>query len=566
MPVAPRPSGSQPLFERARKRVTQRLSLAGLNTAAPGTGKIKIPAAEAAVAPAQEPASAPVAQGAVEVPAKVLIPYIPEPVLLASAAELLASAQAEYAFQLPLATVLPMLPSGKIEVSLGDLATWAPQGVMHPLEALGEWASQMTQLPLPQIVMRIPPEMMVLRRDQKQIDTMVLSMDDPFSPEALKAKAEAARAAAEAAAASAPAVPPAAPEVEAPAVPVPEPEPAQVVPAEAPMPVVEAVVPESEPPVPAWPEPPATVPEFSPEMAATAYIAPPTEEPVAPAPTAADPALAVPPVIEEASTPEPDFSFTQTPEYQALLAKLNQVEGVSSAVESQPALAEVPVVSEAEPVVPPVPEAVRFSTPEEAEVPPPAGLLQSKPEPAPSPLDAAVKATPAGLGTAFSKALGELSSKKKAEPEPTLAAAVPTAVTEAASAAEMRALLKLPAGSPAEIKDVVHHIGLWPGVESCIVCGTDGLPIASFASSGRQGPPVAAIAPKLLKTLTTLFADLGRAEPEELVVPSGGETLHFFRHREIIMILGCSEAQIPAVYGQTIRRVLSLLSSASPKS
>jgi len=552
MPVAPRPAGSGPLFERARKRVTQRLSLAGLNSAAPGTGKIKIPAA-----PAPEPVAPPVApvEAVVEVPASVLLPHIPEAVLLGSAADLAAGPQGQSFFRLPLGTILPMLPSGKIEVTVGDLATWGPEGVMHPLEVLGEWASQMASLPLPQIVMRIPPEMMVLRRDQKQIDTMVLSMDDPFSPEALKAKAEAARAAAEAAAAAANAEPepvsapqPLPPEPE---VVLPQPEPqAEAEPEPEPEPTPPAVV-EVDEPVP-------ELPQFSPELAATTYIpegtitAPADEEAV----PSAEPA--------GSDAPAPDFSFTQSPEYLALLAKLNQSE-------ESPA-AENPGKTEPE-------QAAEISEPEVRlpEVIPPKPSFQfAKPAPAPepappveamrSPLEAAVEATSPGLGSSFAKALGEITKKGEAGPVPSAPKPRLEAAPDSSAAGGMRGLLKLAADAPAEIKDVVHQIGLWPGVDACLICGLDGLPIASFAPPGRVVPQVAAVAPKLLKTLTTLFTDLGRAEPEELAVPAGEETLHFFRHHEMILILSCREASIPPVYRRTIRDVLALLSAPTAKS
>jgi predicted regulator of Ras-like GTPase activity (Roadblock/LC7/MglB family) len=576
MPVAPRPAGSGPLFERARKRVTQRLSLAGLNSTAPGSGKIKIPAA---ATPVPEPPPAPIApvEAVAEVPASVLLPHIPEAVLLASAAELAASPQAQSPFRLPLGTILPMLPSGKLEVTVGDLASWAPEGIMHPPEVLGEWASQMASLPLPQIVMRISPEMMTLRRDQKQIDTMVLSMDDPFSPEALKAKAEAARAAAEAAAAAQAAAPPL-PEPE------PEPEPAAPLPPEPePEPEPQAALPEPVLEVPAPPPEPEPVPPvFAPEMAATTYIPEPPALLAGEAKTEALPQEPLPLPVEPepaSSAPAPDFSFTQSPEYLALLAKLNQAEEppAEEAAEGQDA-PEAAAAQEVEAPEPPAspepPAATPFAKPSfQFASPPPAPPVQpdepaaAAPEPMRSPLAAAVEATPPGLGSAFSKALGEIGRKSDAAaPRPQAAASAPVSSDSTPRAEDMRGLLKLGPGAPAEIKDVVHHIGLWPGVDACIICGLDGLPIASFAPPGRTLPQVSAVAPKLLKTLATLFTDLGRREPGELAVPSGDETLHFFRHHGMILILASGEASIPPVYRRTIHDVLALLSTATPKS
>jgi predicted regulator of Ras-like GTPase activity (Roadblock/LC7/MglB family) len=603
------------LFERARKRVTQRLSLAGLSSAAPASGKIKIPAA--AAVPVQETTSTPVApaEAVVEVPASVLLPHIPEAVLLGSASDLAAIPQAQSPFRLPLATMLTMLPSGKIEVTVGDLASWAPEGIMHPAEVLGEWASQTVLLPLREIVMRISPEMMALRRDQKQIDATVLSMDDPFSPEALKAKAEAARAAAEAAAAQAAAAPPAPKPAPEPAAALPpEPEPAPQPQQEVPEPTLEAPAPPMEPePVP---------PGFAPEMAATTYIPHPPSLSAGEAKTEALPDE--PPPVSEESEPAPspvapDFSFTQSPEYLEMLAKLSQEEEPPAPEAAQGLEAPEPAASVQEVEVPEPPEAPVLPEPEAVggqETSPPAATLPEVEEPEPlavpqppaappfakpsfqfaatppaapaepdqgpeeasesmpSPQVSAQVATPSGVSSTFSKALREIGKKPEPPkpersaplPEAAPAAPVPSPSDSASRAEEMRRLLKLGPGAPAEIKDVVHHIGLWPGVDACIICGLDGLPIASFAPPGRTPPEVAAVAPKLLKTVATLFTDLGRREPDEIAVPSGDETLHFFRHHGMILILASGEASIPPVYRRTIHDVLALLSTATSKS
>jgi predicted regulator of Ras-like GTPase activity (Roadblock/LC7/MglB family) len=573
LPTAPRPPGSSPLFERARKRVTQRLSLAGLNSTAPGSGKIKIPAASAAPVQDAPPAPAAPVEAVVEVPASELLPHIPEAVLLASATELAASPQAQSPFRLPLGTMLTMLPSGKIEVTVGDLATWAPEGIMHPPEVLGEWATQTASLPLPQIVMRISPEMMAVRRDQKQIDAIVLSMDDPFSPEALKAKAEAARAAAEAAASQAAAVPP------------PEPVPAAPLPPESePEPESQAALPEPALEVPALPpEPEPVAPDFAPEMAATTYIPDPPALLAGEGKTEAQPDEAQPLSAEPesaSSAPAPDFSFTQSPEYLEMLAKLNQEEepptqeadGAQDVSEPAASAQEVEVPQPQDAPEPPAPTAFAKPSFEFASTPTAAPVEPDQPddtapEPMRSPLAAAEEATPPALSSAFSKALSEIGRKSDtAAPRSEAPALAPVSSDLTPKAEDIRELLKLGPGVPVEIKDVVHHIGLWPGVDSCIICGLDGLPIASFAPPGRTPPQVAAVAPKLLKTVATLFTDLGRREPEELAVPSGDETLHFFRHHNMILILVSGEASIPPVYRRTIHNVLALLSTATRKS
>lgn len=553
------------MFERARKRLTQRLSLAGLGTGAGGSAKIKIPAASGAVPEPETPPTAPV-EAYVDVPASVVIPHIPQTVLLDDAAALVGGPAGQGTFRLPLGLVLPMLPSGKIEFTIGDLVGFAPEGIIHPPEALGEWMAQPVLLPLPEIVMRIPPEMLLLRRDQKQIDSVVLSMNDPFSPEVLKAKAEVARAAAEASALQASLT------GQPPEVPAYVPEPAAV----SSVPVPPAGVPPE--PVPA---PPA---DFSPESNPTSIL-PHQREAVEVAHSTLDPE----PEPESVEPQEPDFSFTQSPEYQALLAKLNETESAAElpgpdADMDQPSEEEAPVPgSFSFPVPPPEAEtapAPVFTQPaQEIAVPPtpPAPAPFALPS-APAALPPAERASaripraplaavpPSAVGATFASALGALS-------KPPAASVSPAPVSEPAPAASkpghpgLRAALKIPETQPAEVKDAIQAIGQWPGVGFCLLSRLDGLPVTSSSAAAAATSPeasIAAVAPKLMRTLGTLFADLGRPEPDEFAVPTENGTLHFFRKGDMLMILSFTEPHLPAVYRTTVKTVLALCSSGHP--
>lgn len=540
-----RPPGSQPLFERARKRVTQRLSLAGLNSGGVGSAKFKIPAVEAAPAPVAPP-TPPVpeqVEAVLGLPASVVIPLLPETVLLSDPASLLNSPQGQMDFRLPLGTVLPMLPSGKIEFSIGDLSQCAPEGIIHPLESLGEWATQSVLLPLPQVVMRIPPEFMTLRRDQKPIDTAVAAMDDPFSPEALRAKAEAAQAeqAAQAVQES-PAV-----GGDVPSYPLPV---AEEIPAAAP---VEAAMPESAP----LPEEvsPVEIPPAEPVVEEEAG------EPVPAYRAAADPVPSedAPPIAE------PDFSFTQSAEYQALLSKLQMaeepaapalppepvMEATSSRADSSPEPLEIPPTPAPEPPAPrPMPS---FSFPSPAKPPVPETPAANPPEetlPA-SPLSAAVGAVPA-LSGSFHKALQGLTHQEKDEIKPPV------------RRSDLHDLMRLPAEVPAGFKEFTRQLSLWPGMKSCVICGPDGLPIASAGSEGKSGDSLAALAPRLFKNASALLADLGRSDLAEMNFPGEPDSLTLFRNKHFILIAVHVDEQLPTIYRQNIREALNILAQSGP--
>ncbi|NJK91751.1 MAG: hypothetical protein HC904_07965 [Blastochloris sp.] len=195
-------------FAPGRKKVTQRLSLKGLQgnaQATPDPNKIQLPGA-AALSAAATPTPTASVDGTVDVPFSIILSSIPVELLTADHSVLLAAPEARVEVGLPLAHILSTMPSGKIEFTVGELSQAVPEGFIQPLEAIADYVNSPIVLPLGQVVSRIPPHMLTLRSDQRPIDSTVLSMQDPFSKEALeKAQAEAAAKAAEAAALQAPA-------------------------------------------------------------------------------------------------------------------------------------------------------------------------------------------------------------------------------------------------------------------------------------------------------------------------------------------------------------------------
>ena len=93
---------------------------------------------------------------------------------------------------LPMSLVLPQVPSGKVEMTLQELVPHFPPGFLQPTELIASYLPTLVTLPLMDIVMRIPPDLLTLRPDQKDVDASVINMADPFTEEILREQSEAA--------------------------------------------------------------------------------------------------------------------------------------------------------------------------------------------------------------------------------------------------------------------------------------------------------------------------------------------------------------------------------------
>jgi competence ComEA-like helix-hairpin-helix protein len=76
---------------------------------------------------------------------------------------------------------------------LQDLVPHFPPGFLHPTESIGSYLPILVNLPLMDVVMRIPPDLLALRPDQKDVDASVINMADPFTEEILREQAQAAQ-------------------------------------------------------------------------------------------------------------------------------------------------------------------------------------------------------------------------------------------------------------------------------------------------------------------------------------------------------------------------------------
>ncbi len=124
----------------------------------------------------------------VALPMPLILRLFPENLLAVSLKEFETSAEATQEISLPVSAILPQLPSGRIEMTIQDLVPHIPA---HLLKSPSEMAAQMStvvRLPLMDIVMRIPPDLLALRSDQREVDSSVTSMNDPFVIENIHAE------------------------------------------------------------------------------------------------------------------------------------------------------------------------------------------------------------------------------------------------------------------------------------------------------------------------------------------------------------------------------------------
>jgi competence ComEA-like helix-hairpin-helix protein len=131
--------------------------------------------------------------GRINLPIGMILRSLPPEVLAADLSEFEASGAAATEIGLPMNLILGQLPSGKVEIPLGELVPHFPAGYLQPTQSIASYLPNLINLPLMDVVMRIPPDLLALRPDQKDIDSSVINMADPFTEEILREQAEAAR-------------------------------------------------------------------------------------------------------------------------------------------------------------------------------------------------------------------------------------------------------------------------------------------------------------------------------------------------------------------------------------
>jgi predicted regulator of Ras-like GTPase activity (Roadblock/LC7/MglB family) len=109
------------------------------------------------------------------------------------------------------------------------------------------------------------------------------------------------------------------------------------------------------------------------------------------------------------------------------------------------------------------------------------------------------------------------------------------------------------------LRDIVHQINCWPGMEGCILGGKDGLTITSEIEDERFGNTLSAFAPKILSRLNELFQDLGFDQVEEIQTPMDSGSVFIFRYEELFFIALSEESTLPASYRQLIKEIITEL-------
>jgi len=615
-----------------RKRITQRLVLGGKSTEGAGeshTGRIRLPGAPE---PKVDLPSHNEVEGDIPLPVYVLLQCIPAEFLTSDHETLFASAEAQEEAAIPLRLILPGLPSGRVEIPLQQIAVSMPAGIIRPDEELGEYVQSPIQLPLPDVIQRIPAEYLTLRYDQKPIDPSVADLDDPFSIEALQAAANEQAQATSAESTFEDAAYGDDPET-------PEPHAEEVSTGE-----VEEDYPD--------PETMDTgVPEETPESGIGEPLTgePEEAEPDLPEPSPwqepeAEPEIPAAPGQEETDT---DLSFTKTEAFKQFLQE--NEEGAFDEPNVDPGLAVTELLDESpdeeddrqagvpspedsppEPVAPSPPDADQGSSQEEG---PPGGPsdagkdmgtketipidVPARPQPALTPpepkeapkaprlpkLQPKSTATPVKGPPPFQfKMPGKPAESEKAEVAPS--AEVPSADEEPANrpqaekaekaekaytvsrdpsisktskmsspaaqavveiSDELRRALRLNEEQRVTLRDIVHQINCWPGMEGCILGGKDGLTITSEIEDERFGNSLSAFAPKILGRLNELFRDLGFASVEEIQTPMEDGSVFIFRFEELFFIALSGEANMPLSYRQLIKDIIKELAQQRSK-
>jgi hypothetical protein len=201
----PQPTGLMPAAIPAGTATTQPMAMprpgsTGLKPARPGvaqstrsTQRIVLPTPPGSRPNSTKPLTMVTAGGRINLPIGMILRCLPPEVLADELSKFEANGTAATEIGLPMQMILGQLPSGKVEMTLQDLVPHFPPGYLQPTESIAGYLPNLVSLPLMDVVMRIPPDLLALRPDQKDVDAAVINMADPFTEEILREQAETAR-------------------------------------------------------------------------------------------------------------------------------------------------------------------------------------------------------------------------------------------------------------------------------------------------------------------------------------------------------------------------------------
>jgi competence ComEA-like helix-hairpin-helix protein len=203
----PQPTGLMPAAMPAGTATTQpmvmpRTGATGLKAVRPGPPAAQTRSTQRIVLPTPpgarnvggtKPLGLGPATGRINLPIGMILRCLPPEVLADDLSKFEANGTAATEIGLPMNMILGQLPSGKVEMTLQDLIPHFPAGYLQPTDSIASYLPNLVSLPLMDVVMRIPPDLLALRPDQKDVDAAVINMADPFTEEILREQAEAAR-------------------------------------------------------------------------------------------------------------------------------------------------------------------------------------------------------------------------------------------------------------------------------------------------------------------------------------------------------------------------------------
>ena len=529
-----------------KKRITQRLPVQAVK-AFQNAGARQFPIANEQ--PVVELGTSSEPEMTVDVPAKVIINALPESVLAASRDVILPQVAPGQVVKLPLMTVLPMLPSGRVEFGVQEIAALLPGHFLQPAESI---SGVTFIIPLFEIASRIPQEALMLRVDQQPIDSMALKMEDPFNPEQLRIEAEKAERESVVSAQAEPVddVPE-----------VPAKDDAPVMAEEAPPLAIKVEQPAEEP----KPEPEIPVAEIplggnagsqldsvsvqdedeAVDISAKEELPVPSQE-IEPEPEPEP----VKPLPKPDANVEPDFSFAQTEQFKRFLAQL-----------------EDEIAAKNQAVAQPEPELPKDSNITEM----PADILvEEKEAPAPLPPDALTFAGKVEDDvTAQSETLGPVPAANDEPPPLAQPLEFKKTLTQSFNlphtvnlSPRVNDILGLPQDGDLTLKEVAAHIRRWPGVQGCAIVDKGGMPIAFDMNDTEFAKNLSAFAPKILSRVHELFSDIGLLGAPEIQVPSADFSTYICRHGEVYFVLLHDDVNMPVWYSLIIKQILAELSFA----
>ena len=196
MPATPIPAGSamtQPMSMPRTGSTGMKAPRLTPSQTARSTQRIVLPTPPGTRPNSTKPLTMGMPGGRINLPIGMILRCLPPEVLADELSKFEANGTAATEIGLPMNMILGQLPSGKVEMALQDLIPHFPAGYLQPTESITNYLPTVVSLPLMDVVMRIPPDLLALRPDQKDVDASVINMADPFTEEILREQAETSR-------------------------------------------------------------------------------------------------------------------------------------------------------------------------------------------------------------------------------------------------------------------------------------------------------------------------------------------------------------------------------------